>query len=204
MNRSIFQIWKLKTRTIKLNTLISNGIFFKYWETCKYKWISSPQVNQELKTLNFPFKNKIKNHYCAKFNIINNIKFNNYKYTYLTYNTSENEFKTSEYLGKVQTDKGVLDQVLNYNYQIFTTEVSDKILVKTNKPQELERAYNIEQVLIKSDKINLIEEKLNKGLEFFDKCYKSTQKIDNCYQKLMIDYGEHAELIFKLVFYNYT
>jgi hypothetical protein len=85
--------------TIELNNKLKKTFFVKYSETSK--WYCTPKnlLKFENKT-NFKFNYKMSDHWCSKF-ILHDNKLNNFKYTYLTFNTDEKEILTSEKIGKV-------------------------------------------------------------------------------------------------------
>ena len=184
-----------------MTNIIKKPIFFKYSETSKWYCTPKKLFKTEDKT-NFKFEFKMTDHWCSKF-ILHDNKLNNFKYTYLTFNTNEKEILTSEKIGKVFHKNKWKDQLVNYNYQIITTENTDNLFVKTTKCKEIEKANELHELLLISDKIPTIEERLSKGFELFNQCYKYTQKFNECYQSLAIIYGEDAKVIFKLVFHNY-
>ena len=227
MNRSIFQIWKQKTIKLnykpKKNFTFFKILGFKYLETSKYSFSSNETTNLDK---NFYFRSKFENHYNSKFTInLDKISVNNLSkikeinttnpcYDYLTLNTSKKDSKTSEYIGKVFHRNGLSDQFLNYNYQTITDPETDKLLIKTNNPKELLKANELENLLIDSDKISIVEkrlnnnipileESLNKGVEFFQNCIKNAQHINDCYQILIIKYGPEAKIISSIFFKNF-
>jgi len=189
-----------KQKTIGLNNVIKKDFFVKYSETSKWRCKSSNLLKHGD---NKCFKIKFIDHYCSKFIITDDNYNREYKYNYLTLNTDIKEIKTSEIVGKVFHNNEWKDQLMNYNYQTFTTDKTDQFFKKTIKPKELEKANELHELLIRSDKIPIIEEKLTKGLEFFNNCIKYSEKFSNCYQTLMISYGENAEIIAKILFHNY-
>lgn len=197
MNKNIFYIWKKKQKTLTLNKIPKRNLFFKYLETSKYECIRTDFLKGK-----FYFKFKIEEHYCSKFTIYDN-KLNNYNYDYLTLNTSEYESKTSEFIGKIPYKGELKNQYLNYNYQILTSNKIDKVFTKTTNKNELNKANEIHDLLVSSNKIPIVEEKLNQGFEFFNKCIKYSQKVDDCYQTLVMDYGNDAMIIAKIFFHNY-
>ena len=187
--------------TISLNNKLKKTFFVKYSETSM--WYCTPRNLLKFKDkTNFQFNCKINSHWCSKF-ILHDNKLNDFKYTYLTLNTDEKEILTSEKIGKVFHKNEWKDQLVNYNYQIITTEDTDNLFVKTTKYKEIEKANELHELLLVSDKIPIIEERLSKGFELFNQCYKYTQKFNECYQSLAIIYGEDAKVILKLVFHNY-
>ena len=195
MNRSIFKVWKQKD----LNHKTKRNFIFQYIEINKYKWLGNKFNN---KYFDYKFE-----HFNLKFSILDKNNKTNYKYNYLTCNTDEYAAKTSEYIGKITLKRGnqllEKNQYINYNYQALVTDKTDKFIVKPKNNIDIEISKNIEKVLIDSGKIPTIEEKLNKGLEFFINCMKYNEKFNNCYQTLMINHGENAEIIAKVFFHNY-
>ncbi len=195
MNRSIFQARKQND----LNHKIKKNLIFQYIDTSKYKWIGNKFNNKY-------FDSKFE-HFNLKFKILDKTNTLEYKYNYLTCNTDKYAAKTSEYIGKIKVKKKDLiiekDQYINYNYQALVTEKTDRFIIESKNTLDLEISKNIERVLIDSNKIPIIEEKLSKGLEFFSNCIKYSEKFNNCYQTLMINHGENAEVIAKIFFHNY-
>lgn len=198
MNRSILQIRKEHTNKCLFNKQVNN-VFFRYKEVVSLK--ASNAVKESLvDNKNNIFKkiiDKLDNHSNTHLELIDN-KSDNLKNVYLTCNTSEFERKTSELVGQVW-HKGLLkNQYVNLNHQLYTTDKSDFLFKRNLK--FLERDNKINDLLINSDKIPIIEDKLNNGYLFFVKCLKHTQKASDCYQTLLMDYGEHANIINTLIF----
>ena len=86
---------------------------------------------------------------------------------------------------------------------MHTTQLVSDMFIKNNSLAVLERNNNIHNLLVESGKVPHIEEKLSKGLDFFHTCVKHSQKFNDCYQTLMVNYGENATIIAKLYFHNY-
>lgn len=195
MNRSI--IWNIDNKSVCVNKKV---IF--YFGIFKFLKITTINIKKEYDIkLSKSFKKKIDRHHNAKFLIISN-GVNFYKNVYLTCNTNNRESNTSEHIGKIDKDGELKDQFINYNYKVYTTEKSDMIFEENIDPYLTEVNYKIENLLKKSNKIEIIEYKLSKGFDFFSSCIKHTKKIDNCYQQLMIEHSENAQLISKLFFYD--
>jgi hypothetical protein len=203
MNRSRNNNNKFKTLTQINNKNISHYFFIKYLQTGKYQCI-----NQETSSRFSPmFKYKFENHYNGKFQIIYKESINylnicvnnlhkNYEYTYLTYNTKITNPSKSVEIGKIpNTNK---TQYINLDYKAYTTKNTDVFFEKSNLLEDLEVSNNIENLLLKSNKIPTIEEKLNRGFEFFSNCVKYTQKFQDCYHNLAIEYGPTTDLIINL------
>ena len=199
MNRSIFQIWKLNA--IKCTNNKQKFNFF----IVRYVKITTIQLNNDFNKseifLSKEIKKKILEHSNAHFEIIDNsITFKN---IFLTCNRNKYEKKTSEFIGKILHNNEWFDQYINYNFSMHTTQLVSDMFIKNNSLAVLERNNNIHNLLVESGKVPHIEEKLSKGLDFFHTCVKHSQKFNDCYQTLMVNYGENATIIAKLYFHNY-
>ncbi len=199
MNRSIL----LKQLTLKTNKNFS--IYFSFLEIGKYKCKTQPYFNNNVSN---NFKYKFIDHYNVKYELIEKkisetISTNEkkYDYLYLTCNTKINDFTKAEEIGKIKNTTQT--QYINYDNQVYVTKVADKFFTKSNKPSDVRCSESIKELLINSDKMSIIEEKLNKGFEVFSRCIKHTQKFQDCYYSLTVDYNEHTNLILNLFFHTY-
>ena len=92
-------------------------------------------------------------------------------------------------------------QYIWYNKQCFIyNNVEQKIITSINKhPRDIEIAQTITQSLIKSKKLEKIENILSKNyIEnqlMFDQCIKKIQNIQHCYEIYMIKYNTQTELL---------
>ena len=60
---------------------------------------------------------------------------------------------------------------------------------------------NIMKCLQDNNKIFILEEKLNKGMDYFVECLKKTKKFEECRQNLIIDYDNY-ELVLQFLFFK--
>ena len=180
---SIFQFWEIN----KYNTtkLYKNNI--KQFDIKKYKGILTNKWNH------YQLKLKIKNN--------NFLLFKNTNFVYLSCGTDKEKY--CQEIGTVIHKNKPEIQYIHHNYKTFVdARIDEKLFKIGNHEKELEVTNKIIEVFKSNNNVEILQEKLSKNAEYFDTCVKFTQKIDNCYQHLMINYGTHADLIFNLYFYK--
>jgi hypothetical protein len=199
MNRSIL----VKQLIFKPNKNFS--FYFLFSDVGKYKFKIQPNFNDNV---SYNFKYKFMSHYNVKYEIIEkktNLAITTdttkYNYLYLTCNTKVKDLTKAEEIGIIKNTNTM--QYINYDNQTYVTKAADEFFVKSKKPKELECSENIKELLINSDKMSIIEEKLNRGFEFFSTCIKHTQRFQDCYHTLAIDYNEHTNLILNMFFHTH-
>lgn len=188
-----------------INKIKKDFTIFKFLEIHKYKY-TKPEFNNNI---SYNFKYKFKDHYNMKLEILEKGNFLNpnnpfdtkkLDYVYLTCNTKVSDLTKVEEIGVLKNN---MVQYINYDNQTYVNKQADVFFTKTEKPRELETIENITNLVKDSNKIPVIEEKLSKGFESLSTCLKHTQKIQDCYHTLIIDYGEHADIILNIFFHIY-
>ena len=204
MNRSIFHIWK-QTNKVNLNWKQKNNFslitYFKYNETTSFRNTNIIKKVFQIHDTN-GYKDivgKFDNHSNAIFEMFNN-KSNDFRFIYLCCNSNRNQGKTSEFISQFLYKGKWTDQYVNYNHPLFVTKDANTIL--ENYLVKRERDNFIHELIIKSDKIKIMEDRLSRGYEFFNTCMKFTKRFDHCYQTLTLDYNDHAQLITQM-YYHY-
>ena len=193
MNRSIFQIWKLKQISTNMNNKqINKFTIIKFMEVGRYEIYPDLIVKSN-------FVKKFRDHWNLKFNILGSSE--SFSNIYLTCNTNENEANTSEFIGKIFTNRrGICNQYVNYNYPVITKYKTDRFIFKLDGEEFITTSKRINQLLTESDKIGFIENKLNNGFEIFSLCMKQTNHFKNCYQTLIINHSDDAKAIIEIFF----
>ena len=186
---------KYKNINIKIyNKQLFFYFSFRYLEVSKYNYIGDKKFKSIM------IEKKFEHHCNLKF--VSNNADGSTLYNYLTCNTKLPNHE-SENIGSWYDSFNILKtQYINYNYQTITTTKTDLLFQKSNSMNFLNMSKHIEKMLKDSNKTEIIEFNINKGLEYFDNCIKKTNNFVGCKQNLLITYDNNAELILNLWFFK--
>ena len=180
---SIFQFWEINKYNV--TKLYKNNI--KQFDIKKYKDLLLDKWDHH------QLKIKIKDN---KF-----LFFKGADFVYLSCGTTKEEY--CQEIGTIIYKNKSKPQYIHHSYKTFVNgRIDDKLFKIGNHEKELEVANKITEVFKNNNDIEILQEKLFKNAEYFDTCVKFTQKIENCYQHLMINHGPHVDLIFNLYLYK--
>ena len=199
MNRSIFQTWKP-----------NNSLEVKIIYKCGYKNVFKGVYNISLSDLN---KVQIKSngpkifkefggqtkHIKVEFENIGGLSDKIHK-TFLSCDTTKPNEGFYEHVGKIKVYDGrIKDQFINFKHQLIFDKRSSEV-IKYNVNNKLSgQADKIDTLLKQSNKIEVIEEKLNFIQNSFENCVKHSHKISDCYHILSINSYRISSGIFDTV-----
>ncbi len=198
MNKSIFHTF-----------VKNNNINIKIMDKCSYNNIFNSVVNIKLNKLDelqirssgsevFKEFNGQVGHFKAEFENIGNKSNEIYK-TYLSCDTTKPNNSFYEYIGKIKHKGEIEDQFINFKHILTFDKSSSRIIEYNNYHKVLEKANEISSLLKQSNKIPMIEEKLNFIQNSFENCIKHSHKISDCYHILSINSYKISNGIFDII-----
>ena len=199
MSRSIFQIRKQ-----------NNSLVFKIVYRCGYKNVFKSVCNinlSKLDTLQIKsggseiFKEFIgqTRHIKVEFENIGGLSNKIHK-TFLSCDTTKPNEGFYEHVGKVKVYGGrIKDQFINFKHQLIFDKKSSGVIKYDINNKLSGQADKIDALLKQSNKIEVIEERLNFIQNSFENCVKHSHKISDCYHILSINSYRISSGIFDTV-----
>ena len=187
MNRSIFQIRK-QNNSLDVNIVYRCGFknVFKGVVNIKTNKLDTLQIKSGGSETFKEFIGQI-NHPKVEFENIGSLSNKIYK-TFLSCDTTKPNEGFYEHVGKIKVYGGELkDQFINFKHQLIFDKSSSRIIKYNSNVKLSDRADEIETLLKQSNKIPVIEEKLNFIQNSFENCVKHSHKISDCYHILSIN-----------------
>jgi hypothetical protein len=167
---------------------------FTYLHSSFYNTVIS--INDQPKSIKYALRDKLF-HCNANFSIID--QYNDIHGNVLMSYTTKIEKGVNLYHYEKLLPINGFDQYISYNHVCFLKENTiDKIFERSFITTKLEKAQKMHESLINSNKLEIIELKLNRGYEQFYQCMNQFNDIKHCYQTLYITYGPHAETVINL------
>ena len=186
MNRSIFQIRKQYNR-LEYKIVYYCGFInkFKGVFNIKVDNLNNFQVKSSGLEVFKEFKSQV-GHTQVEFENIGNDSNKVYK-TFLSCDTTKPNKGFYEHIGKIKHKGEIKDQFINFKHQLTFDKSSFRIIEYNSNDELLDQADKIETLLKQSNKITIVEEKLNFIQNSFETCVKYSHKISDCYHILSIN-----------------
>ena len=151
-------------------------------------------------------KNKFINHYNLKMLANNNDKLLDFYATLNTYKNGQNITpEVKEKLIQIGYTKENIAQYINLNYLSKMTENTSNFFLR--RSLSLTHTSNSEKFnkLVKDfNGVEIFEYRINKGLEFYNKCIKYTSNKKNCMQEILssTEFNDVSDVMFQLIFFK--
>ena len=132
------------------------------------------------------FKGQI-NHPKVEFENIGSLS-NKICKTFLSCDTTKPNEGFYEHVGKIEVYGGkIKDQFINFKHQLIFDKRSSGVIEYNNEHKLSDQNDKIDLLLKQSNKIEIIEEKLNFIQNSFENCVKHSHKISDCYHILSVN-----------------
>ena len=151
-------------------------------------------------------KNKFIDHYNLKMLANDNGKLSDFYATLNTYGNGQNitpEIK--EKLIQIGYTKGDIAQYINLNHLAKMTEnASNFFLRKSTSIIHTSNSEKFNKLVKDFNGVENFEYKINKGLEFYNKCIKYTSNKKGCMQEIISspEFNDVSDLVFQLIFFK--
>ena len=186
MNRSILQIRKQNNSLeIKIVYRCSFKNVFKGVFGINVNKLNRIQIKSSGLEIMKEFNSQV-DHTQVEFENIGSLSKKIYK-TFLSCNTTKPNEGFYEHIGKIEHMGEIKDQFINFKHQLIFDKSSSRIIKYNSNVKLSDRADEIETLLKQSNKIPVIEEKLNFIQNSFENCIKNSRKISDCYHILSIN-----------------
>ena len=199
MNRSISQIWN-QNNSLEVKIVYRCGYknVFKGIINIKVNDLNNVQIESKGKIIIDQFKGQM-NHTQVEFENVGGESKYTYK-TFLSCNTTKPNNNLYENIGKIKHKGELKDQFVSLKNILTLDKNSSRVIeYNTHDKMLVERANKIDSLLRQSNKIPIIEERLNFIQNSFEKCIKHSHKVLDCYHVLSINSYKISSSIFDTI-----